>query len=277
MHIRQSITRYALGVAVAVMTVGSQGAWAQQTTTDSDSLISGKQKQALATQLKQALAAQLGLSGVHSSTGKTVEAVLRADGQYTTFLTVVDRAGLLPLLKGTVQDTTFRQVVFAENALPDLNMSSDNVKVEGAPPGVDVTDLKSKIMDQVTDVLTDAMKYAFAQDSQVTVFALPNAAFAKLPGATQTALTHDSAAAAAFVRAYLVNRGVYAQSFPKIVSLQSLAGTVLTLGKTAAGAPTVNGVPVVGSELIGDNGAVHTLATPLPTTPSPANGHKDKN
>jgi hypothetical protein len=66
---------------------------------------------------------------------------------------------------------------------------------------------------------------------------------------------------------------VYTLSFPKISTLTSLAGTTLELGRSTSGAPTVNGVAIVGSEFVGDNGAVHGLAAVLPSTLPKAGGH----
>jgi uncharacterized surface protein with fasciclin (FAS1) repeats len=249
----------------AFLFVVLQAPIAQGQQDDSITVIAGKNGQKSAGQKK--LATMLFPEDFHHPTGQTVETVLRSSGQYTTFLSLAERAGLVPLLKGTVQDTTYAAVTFVEGGFDNLpQMSSGDMQISNAPGGRDVTGIKSQVMDKMSDLLTDAAKYALAQEGQVTVFAPTNAAFAKLPTATRKALAHDSTSAATFVLSYLVNRGVYTQGFPKIVSLQSMAGAELKVGKSASGNATINGISVVGSELVGDNGAVHGLDNILPST-----------
>jgi hypothetical protein len=229
-------------------------------------------------QAKQ-LAQRMFPDAFHRRTGQSVDAVLGTSAQYTTFRSLVQRAGLTPLLRGEVVDSAYTPVTFAEaefekehyvssGDIPDVKSPSG-----GRPVGTNMTQLKGSIMDIVNGTITDAAKYAAAQEGQITVFAPTNAAFDKLPAAIRTALTRDSATAAAFVRAYITNRGVYTPGFSKVTSLTSLAETPLELGRSTSGAATVNGVAIVGSELVGDNGVVHGLAEILPSTlPITSNG-----
>jgi uncharacterized surface protein with fasciclin (FAS1) repeats len=210
----------------------------------------------------------------HVEAGPNIAAVLKANGQYSQFLRLVQKAGLLPVLDGTVKDTTYAMVTFREAVdsghNPVYNSDDFQIPTDQLPSGVNTTDVKEQIANTLDSMYTEAKKYAFAQEGLLTVFAPPNAAFAAAPKGQLDQLMHDSTALATFVRAHIVTKGVYTHGLPMIKTLQSLAGSTLPVAPTGTGALSVGGVPIVGAEVVAGNGVVHRVQTvfPWPTAPS---------
>jgi uncharacterized surface protein with fasciclin (FAS1) repeats len=213
----------------------------------------------------------------HPRVGRDVVGALTAGGKYSTFLSLAKRAGLLPLLQGTAPDTMFARVDFVEGAISTPQTSTANMKITGnLPANVNVTDLKSKIADMLNDVQSDAVKNTIAEEGQITVFAPTNAAFSKLPKATFDSLQSDSIKLVTFLRAHIVNRGVYTQGMSAIHAMQTLAGNMLTVGTTSTGAHSVNKVAIVEHDLSADNGVVQGIDSVLPPSDGPeADGSAD--
>ncbi len=209
-----------------------------------------------------------------AKTNRNVVDALTAGKHYTTFLAIVDRAGMTPFLKGATTDSTKPEIAFVEDSVKSpIQFSSSNLQIQGeVPAGANVTQLKSDISDQIRDAMGDLMTEIIAQPGKITVFAPNDAAFAKLPKSTLDSLKTDSVAANAFVRAHTVNRGVYRDAFGKIRTMAPLSGTSLTVGAKAGNVATINGVAVTESDVAGDNGVAHGLEAVLDpkATPAPA-------
>ena len=210
---------------------------------------------------------------------KTIAAVLRDHQEYSTFLGLVKRAGLLPLLDGTMRDTTSALVTFK-----DVTTDSDQVHVQVVGTvkfnGASVDPATGqKLVDQlVNSYMKDERRAAAAQIGQLTVFAPTNAAFAQLPPASLAQLTRDSAALVTFVRAHIVTQGIDIDGMQDIVHVRSAAGSILPFEQDpATDTYKVGGIAIVPAELVATNGVVHGLAgvLPWPTTaatsvPTPA-------
>lgn len=208
----------------------------------------------------------------HAHTGQSLVAVLKADGHYSTFLALVERAGLLPLLQGKVRDTTYTAVSFVEveDSTQNPLVSAGNIQIQGLqglPPNMNQTGVNEAVTEQLEKLTTEAEHYALAQDSLLTVFAPTNAAFAKVPKKQMDSLSKDSVALITFVRAHFVNKGVFAAAFPKIQSMQSLAGSSIPVDRSTG---RVGGVALVTPEAIAVNGVVHGLTSVFPWPTAPA-------
>jgi uncharacterized surface protein with fasciclin (FAS1) repeats len=189
------------------------------------------------------------------NTGKDVVAQLKEAGKYSTFLSLAEQAGLTGILHGTERDSAPAEVTIREGAL-DKVMAEAQVKVEGeVPPGVDLTAIKSQLMDLVSANIGNALLAA----DEITVLAPTDAAFAKLPKASLDALKANPDALRKLLRAHIVNKGVL--DITHVSGLQNLNGTVLPVETPTAKASTVAGSTVTKEQLLGDNGIAYSIDT----------------
>jgi uncharacterized surface protein with fasciclin (FAS1) repeats len=215
-------------------------------------------------QLMAALGQQMGMKP-RPKTGRTVVEALRASKQYSTFLAIAERGGMLPLLEGKSVDSSTPAITLVQDSVKLPNVSSSNIQIQtnGAAPGINETEIKSSVMDMLQDAMGDVILGVVAEEGKITVFAPTDAAFAKLSKASLDSLKTDSVAAKAFVRAYVVNRGMYRDGFGKIKNAATLSGDTITIAVKSP-APTINDVAIAEADVAADNGVVHGLATLLP-------------
>jgi uncharacterized surface protein with fasciclin (FAS1) repeats len=92
----------------------------------------------------------------------------------------------------------------------------------------------------------------------LTVFAPTDAAFAKLPRATVTALEHDRANLRAVLLYHVVKGRITAAQLVKRHSVKTLNGQSLTL-RVKNGVVTVGGIRVIKTNIAASNGVIHVI------------------
>jgi uncharacterized surface protein with fasciclin (FAS1) repeats len=97
-----------------------------------------------------------------------------------------------------------------------------------------------------------------ANTGPFTVFAPTDAAFAKVPKSTLSALAHNRAKLRAVLLYHVVKGRLTAAKLAKLHSVQTLNGQCLTV-RVTQGAVTVNGVPVLKANIRATNGIIHAI------------------
>jgi len=91
-----------------------------------------------------------------------------------------------------------------------------------------------------------------------TVFAPTDAAFAKVPKATLTALGKDKAKLRAVLLYHVVKGEVTAAQAMKLTSAKTLQGKALTI-RVSGGKVIVGGATVTGADVMASNGVIHVI------------------
>jgi uncharacterized surface protein with fasciclin (FAS1) repeats len=91
-----------------------------------------------------------------------------------------------------------------------------------------------------------------------TVFAPTDAAFAKVPKATLTALKHDRAKLRAVLLYHVLKGKVSAAKVVKLRSVKTLNGQSLTI-RVSHGNVTIGGARIVKTDIAASNGVIHVI------------------
>jgi uncharacterized surface protein with fasciclin (FAS1) repeats len=112
----------------------------------------------------------------------------------------------------------------------------------------------------LASLLTKAgLANTLASGGTFTVFAPTDAAFAKVPKATLTALAANKAKLRAVLLYHVVKGAVPASAVTMKSSLKTLEGAALPVKTTSAGAVTVGGATVVKADVRAKNGVIHVI------------------
>jgi uncharacterized surface protein with fasciclin (FAS1) repeats len=99
---------------------------------------------------------------------------------------------------------------------------------------------------------------ALAGKGPLTVFAPTDAAFAKVPKATLTALGKSPAKLKAVLLYHVVKGNVTAAKVAKLTSAKTLQGSAVRMD-AMGGAVSVNGAKVVRADVMASNGVIHVI------------------
>ena len=99
---------------------------------------------------------------------------------------------------------------------------------------------------------------ALSGKGPLTVFAPTNAAFAKVPKATLTALGKDKAKLKAVLLYHVVKGKVTAAQAAKLTSAPTLEGSAIKI-RVANGSVYINSAKVVKADVLASNGVIHVI------------------
>jgi uncharacterized surface protein with fasciclin (FAS1) repeats len=114
----------------------------------------------------------------------------------------------------------------------------------------------------VTLVKQAGLVGALSGKGQLTVFAPTDAAFAKVPKATLSALAKSPAKLKAVLLYHVVKGKVTAARAMTLSSARTLEGSKLSI-RTKGGSVTINGAKVVKADVLASNGVIHVIDTVL--------------